>query len=160
MTEKIYITSDNKAVIKCPACGKSKAMDITKYKEMEKAVKGNIKCPCGNAFSFILERRKFYRKETRLSGRFKILSPPSKATMGTMIVTDISKSGIRIKPAIKIDLAKGDKLLLEFRLDDTKQTPVAIEAVVMGSFSENVGLKFCSDDPSDHNIKAIGFYLF
>ncbi|MBU0993319.1 MAG: PilZ domain-containing protein [Proteobacteria bacterium] len=160
MAEKIYITSDNKAAIKCPSCGKTKVMDATKYTEMKTAVKGNIKCPCGHAFSFILERRKFYRKSTRLSGRYKVIAPPSRKTIGTMIVNDISKSGIQIKPAIQADLEKGDKLLLEFKLDDKHQTPISIEAVVMTSFSGSVGLRFCSNDVSDPNIKAIGFYLF
>jgi hypothetical protein len=160
MTEKIYITSDNKAVIKCPACGKSKTMEAAKYKDMDKAVKGNIKCPCGHSFSFILERRRFYRKETRLSGRYMVVAPFSRKTIGAMIVTDISKSGLRIKPLERVDIQKGDKLLLEFRLDDANQTPITIEAMVMALLSESVGLKFCSTDLSDSNVKAIGFYLF
>lgn len=49
---------------------------------------------------------------------------------------------------------------MEFKLDDAQQTPITLEAVVMALLSESIGLKFCSTDPSDANVKAIGFYLF
>ncbi len=160
MPEKFYITKENKVAIQCPSCGKTKLMDAAKYKYRKTVVKGSIKCPCGKTFSFILERRKCYRKSTRLSGKFEVLTPYNGNSSGTMIVKDISKTGLQIKPMIPIDLKQGDKLLLDFRLDDQQQTKISLEAIVMSTFSENVGLQFCTDDAADPNIKAIGFYLF
>ena len=160
MPEKIYMNKEGNAVIKCPNCGKSKFMDMGKYKDTKKAVKGKIKCPCGHGFSFILERRVNYRKATRLTGRFKVVAPASRKALGTMIVNDISKSGARIELISDAILQAGDTLSLSFRLDDKHQTPIDIEARVMTCNKKSVGVKFCSDDISDFNIKAIGFYLF
>ena len=160
MPEKIYMNKEGNAVIKCPSCGKSKFMDMGKYKDTKKAVKGNIKCPCGHAFSFILERRVNYRKATRLMGRFKVVAPVSRKAVGTMMVNDISKSGARIELISDAILQAGDTLTLSFKLDDKHQTQIDIEVKVMTCNKKSVGVKFSSDDISDFNIKAIGFYLF
>jgi len=70
MFEKVYITSKQMATFVCPKCHNSKTVNVSQYVGIDKIVKVNVKCPCGNAYTSILEKRKKYRKETNLHGSY------------------------------------------------------------------------------------------
>ena len=160
MPEKFYITSENKVIIKCPKCSKTSPTDAKQFITSKREVKGKIKCPCGESFSFVIERRKNFRKQISIPGRYKITAPSSKSTTGNMVVKDISKTGLKITPIGSCTFLEGDKLLLEFKLDDKQFTEIKIEGVVVNVMGNQIGVKFCIKDPYDPNLKAIGFYLF
>lgn len=160
MPEKFFITSENKIIIKCPHCGKTKPADAEKFIGQKREVKGKIKCPCGQSFLFVIERRKNFRKEISLPGRYKVTAPPSKATTGNMVVKDISKSGVKISPVGPNEISIGDKLMVEFKLDDKQFTEIKIEGDVVNIINGQIGVRFLTKDPYAPNLKAIGFYLF
>jgi hypothetical protein len=54
----------------------------------------------------------------------------------------------------------GDKLMVEFKLDDRKRSIIRQESVVRRIDGSEMGAEFASIDPTDPNAKAIGFYLF
>ncbi len=150
--EKIYIGTDNKAMFRCPACNRSKTADVSKYKNIEKAVRIKIKCPCGNTFSAILERRKYFRKGMNLSGNFIC---KLKKIKGAMTVQDISRSGIGIKLNFKNDIEPGDKLILEFKLDDKRQSFVKKIVTVKNVKELLIGAEFTSTEHYD----PLGAYI-
>ena len=67
---RTFVSSRSIAPFKCPQCNKAKTMDVSYYLDLEKVIKVNAKCPCGNQFKSMLEKRKQYRKETNLPGSF------------------------------------------------------------------------------------------
>ena len=52
-TQKIHVTTDNKATIICPHCGKKRAIDATKYRQTLTSLK--VRCTCGSAFRVAME---------------------------------------------------------------------------------------------------------
>ncbi len=95
---KLFINDDETATVTCPECQKTRIMDISRYMEADRL---KIKCPCGHAFSVMIEKRRKFRKETHLPGiyRHSTVSALSrtKEYTGQMAVLDISFSGMRLK---------------------------------------------------------------
>jgi len=54
----------------------------------------------------------------------------------------------------------GDKLMVQFQLDDTKRSKIRKESVVRRIDGSELGAEFTPTGPADPNAKAIGFYLF
>ena len=59
-----------------------------------------------------------------------------------MTVTDISRTGLRIKLNFSQDFAPGDKLKLEFTLDDRQRSLIKKEVVVRSVKGLSVGVEF------------------
>ncbi len=70
MAKKYFIGNIATIHLECPECGRAETMDVSKYRKLDKEIKGNVKCSCGHTYPFVLERRRFFRKETNLSGIF------------------------------------------------------------------------------------------
>ena len=160
VVEKIFITAHKMATFICPACRRTKTVDVTKNKTLARAVKVRVKCPCGHVYSVQLERRRHYRKETDLPGAFFRLKSGKKIGHGSMVVKDISRSGLRCKLNSRINLKVGDTILVEFHLDDRQRSHIKKEAVVRIITNNEIGVEFSSMDPSDISDKRLGFYLF
>lgn len=172
----IYVTQDNKATISCPNCGKTKEVDVSKYMDIEKPVKIKYrfkcdKCNCGtrdcqgcdikdcsfdHQNTVLLERRKFYRKSVNLNGKCR----PNKGKEVTVVITDISRTGLKFKlymynKEINID----DRLEIEFNLDDRSSTSIQKEVLVRKINGLSVGAEFTTVQPYNRIDQAIGFYL-
>ena len=161
MPEKFYVTSENKVVIKCPHCGKTKNLDSSQFTSQKREIKGKVKCPCGESFEFIVERRRNFRKQTNLPGKFKVIAPTSKRVFGNMVVKDISKTGVKILPVANCNgISEGDTLLLQFRLNDKNETDIEVEVIIVNIINGHIGAKFAVTESYDPSMKAIGFYLF
>lgn len=101
------------ATFSCPQCGESQLKDVSKFLGHASQVKLKYKCKCHNSFSVILERRRSIRKDVNLKG-FLI----EKQQKSPITIVDISKHGLKIKILRKHTLKKGEKLEIEFILDD------------------------------------------
>lgn len=149
---KVYVNQEGIAVLKCPACEKVKQPRVDKFKGARHVLK--VKCTCGELFLVNLEFRKAYRKEISLTGKYTLL--PEKIHQGRMLVVNISKGGVGLQiPGIH-KTQEGDKLLVNFVLDDVHSSDIEKKVVVRlveGSF---VGCEFVE---ASHHDKAIGFYL-
>ena len=154
MSQKAFIAKDNTATFVCPECQKSKTADVSKYKHIETAVRVKFKCPCGHSYSVLLERRKHIRKHLNLSG---IFINKKNSERGNMTVTDLSRSGLRLKLNFSQDLKPGDKLDLEFTLDDKLRSLVKKEVVVRSVNDLSVGVEFIH---SEHFDKLGPYLLF
>ena len=151
---KVFVDSENKANFVCPSCTKSRTVDVTKFLDVKANAKLKAKCPCGHSYSVFLERRKFYRKETKLPGVFR---PDKNGKEYPMTVTNISRSGLRFMSSEIRNLEADDRILVEFRLDDNAKSIIKKKATVRKIGGSYVGAEFCFLDNYD---KLLGFYLF
>jgi len=156
MVERVYITSTNMATFICPHCKKDLTVDVSKYAQMEKTVKVKSKCACGNKWTSILEKRKQYRKGANLKGIYKYIVDGEEMDRGKMTITDISAGGVKLKLDVGRDLKTGHLLNLEFKLDDSKQTPMQKTVVIRNADSPYFGAAFRDADLYD---PVMGFYL-
>ncbi len=165
MLEKVFVNDDNIAVFICPECKKTKNVDIARHKNLDKSCKIKCTCPCGHVYNAILEKRKHYRKKTDLPGIYITIMSSlgtdfvEEVGRGTLRVTDISRYGLQLTLKVKRSFNIGDKIAVEFKLDDKQNTPIKKEVIIRSIEGLVIGVEFCSVDPSDPSDKAIGFYL-
>ena len=165
MLEKVFVNENNIAVFICPECKKSRNIDVSKYKNLDKASKIKCSCPCGHSYNVILEKRKYYRKKANFPGIYVNIVSSIGANFleevgrGTLKVTDISRTGIQFTLNIQHDFSLHDKILVEFRLDDKQRTPIKKEVIIKNINGLEIGAEFFSTDPANPSDKAIGFYL-
>jgi predicted DNA-binding antitoxin AbrB/MazE fold protein len=117
---KIFVTSDKMATFPCSECGKSYKKDVSKYIGHETQVRLKYRCKCKNSFSVLLERRRSIRKTVDFSGYLL-----NKQQRIPLTVIDISKHGMKIKILEKLPLKEGQKIQIEFSLDDPKKSIVS-----------------------------------
>ncbi len=149
--EKVLINNFNKATFVCPKCENRRTVNVSKYKYIDKAVKVKCNCPCGHTYSVLLERRKDFRKELRLSGSFTGIN----VDKGFITITDLSRSGLKFKLNVEKNIQSGDKLTLTFNLDDPQRSMVSKEVVVRSVNGLFVGAEFCTTEHYD----KLGPYL-
>ena len=157
MTDKVYISSQQMATFVCPKCSRSKTVSVSKYAHLDKLIKVNVKCPCGHAYTSILEKRKQYRKETHLSGTYVHFLDGRPANRGLMTVKDISANGMKLKLNVELICDVGDLLDVEFHLDNRNRTLIKKRVIVKNISGPDIGVEF---GPTEALDKALGFYLF
>lgn len=158
--QKVFITAENKATFTCPECERVRAVDVTQYKALDTAVRIKVKCPCGCHYPVVLDRRLQYRRQVNLKGTYYQVADGRYVGKGPMIVSDVSRTGLKLGLKNGGRLNFGDKLFVEFHLDDLKRSFIQKEVVVRNVHGSELGTEFISMAPSDPNMKAIGFYLF
>ncbi len=154
---KIFLTDEKTTVFTCPKCEYSTTRDVSKYKELEKAVKVKCKCRCGHVYSVLLERREYFRKKVDLPG-VCIFGPDKRKT--PMTVKDMSRIGLKLEVEDPSGLKAGDKVLAEFNLDDKKKSLIRKMLVIRTISGNSLGAKFCSIEPGSTYDTAIRFYMF
>jgi hypothetical protein len=144
--EKVFITAENKAAFICPKCKVSITKDVSKYKDIKKAVRLKSKCDdCGHSYIVLLERRKHYRKDVNIPGLY--ISEKEKVKKA-MTVKDLSRSGLKFELTDGNSVKIGDRLIVRFRLDDMNRTLIEKEVIVRTMRGQNmIGTEFCSTDP-------------
>ncbi|MGD2272486.1 MAG: PilZ domain-containing protein [Desulfobacterales bacterium] len=160
MAQKVYITRNNLVTFTCPKCEQPRVVNIADHPELEKTDKAKVKCPCGHKYNVIIERRKQYRVETNFAGEFRQIADDREIDRGLMTVVDMSRTGLKLKLNVQRKLKVGDKLLLEFRLDDPHRTLIQKEVVIKKIFGLELGVEFTSIHPSNPSDRALGFYMF
>jgi len=130
---------------------KIESVDASMYKETDDAVGVTYKCTCGYTYNLLLEKRKYYRKETRLPGTY-FFGKGEKP----MTVKDLSLTGLKFEVENEPDFMVGDKLFVEFHLDDTQKTQIKKQVIIKIISGLSIGAEFCPEKGSD---KAIEFYL-
>ena len=152
MPEKVFIGDDGKVTFICPECKRSKTTHASNYKHSETAVKVNCKCACGHAYSVLLERRKYIRKNLNLRGIYYLMTRDER---GMMTVIDMSRSGMKIRLEVERSLALGERLALEFRLDDKEKSLIRREVFIRSVKGALVGVEFCHPEHYD----KLGHYI-
>jgi len=182
--KKVSINSDHKVVFECPECKTSKTLDVSRYENIEKAVTVKIKCQCGHTDTVVMEKRGRFRKATELYGVYTKLGSATDGQKGLLTIKDVSRSGLKSKLSLlrlkikqhdlsgikdkgdildfelqnpEIDLDVGDKLLVEFHLDDGQRSLIKKEAVIRWINLPYIGVEFSSTELFD---KALGFFMW
>jgi hypothetical protein len=157
MTEKVYITSQQMATFVCPKCSRSKTVNVSKYTNLNKLIKINVKCPCGHAYTSILEKRKHYRKKTNLLGTYIHLVDGQPINSGAMTIEDLSVNGMKLRLNSTLNCTIGDHLDVEFNLDGPNRALIKKHVIIRNITGFNLGVEF---GPAEALDKALGFYLF
>jgi hypothetical protein len=157
MSEIVHVTSENKARFECPKCHKSKTVDANRFKSDSRTVRVKVRCPCGNNYVAILEKRRGYRKEVSLPGSYVQYVDGAESYRGAMTVCDISIGGMKLRITNTSRFSVGDVLRLEFRLDDAHRSLLQKKVIVRNIEENFLGTEFTLSEATD---KALGFYLF
>ena len=145
------------ATFVCPQCSRSKTINVSEYTDLDKLIKVNVKCPCGHAYTSILEKRKQYRKKTNLPGTFIHFVDGRPINRGVMTVEDLSATGLKLRLNASLNGTIGDHLDVEFNLDDHNRALIKKHVIIRNISGSNLGVEF---GPAEALDKALGFYLF
>jgi hypothetical protein len=104
----------------------------------------------------LLERRRHFRKSVNLVGMFFFQGSKGNPIKGLIKIRNISQSGIQFSINSMPEFEVGDKLTIEFTLDDEEHSLVREAGIVQRIRSNIVGLDF---NTTDHYGK-LGRYLF
>ena len=150
---KVYVQDSGRALLVCPSCGLAHELDAAKYRNQSHTL--TARCRCRNTLSISLEFRSQARKEVRLEGSFRSRNPASSAG-GSMIIYNLSRTGIGFSVLSGEEPRIGEKLRLEFQLDDRKAGIIIKNAVVKSVHDQIIG---CAFDDHGELAGALGFYL-
>ena len=153
---RVYMNDRGEVTFICPACEKGVIRDLSEFAAAKAAVRLKCKCGCGHIYRVLVERRRHFRKPVNLMGKFVYQTDQGKSVKGLIRVRDISQSGIRFSVNSMPDFAIGDKLVIEFTLDDLEHSQIRETGIVRRIQNNMVGLSFKSID----HYGKLGQYLF
>jgi len=156
MIKKVCINAENQATFICDACGHARVADVGSHAAYGKPVKVKCTCQCGHQFTVILEKRHILRKSTNCAGAFVHFDDYGEKTEGRMKVVDISRTGLKLQVNNDYNLRIGDRIDVEFRLDDVHRTLIQKRVVIRNIDRGYVGTEFADKDEFN---KALGTYL-
>ncbi len=156
MDPKVYVFDDH-ATFFCPKCENTKTVKVADYMKADKEVTVKCSCPCGYTYKAFLERRNYERKETTLSGIYKRMIDGNNVEEGQIVVTELSRSGLRFRPSVNTAFNIGDEINISFTLNDTEKSLIRKKTRIVNIQDEtDVGTEFL-----DKEIYGkIGAYLF
>jgi len=169
-----YINDNNRVVLSCPRCKKTREIDATPYLKNSGQARIAIKfkcstCDCGhqsckecreancsngNTNIIYLERRKFFRKKVSLPGHIR-----DRKKRFAVTILNLSRTGLKIKVRPSHTFQPGQKLVVTFTLDDAKASIVEKEVIIRTANPDILKCEFTSAQAFESCDKAIGFYL-
>jgi hypothetical protein len=152
-TEKVFVDEDFDGIVTCPQCEKRKRANFSAFRGSRSRML-KVKCTCESYFQISIDFRRSYRKKTDFAGVYTTLS--YKKDKGEMHILNLSANGIGFTTTHASVLSVGDKIRMQFTLDDQKQSHIEKEGVVKNVNGNYVGCEFT--DLSQHE-KTLGFYL-
>ncbi len=155
MEEKVFITGENTAVFRCPACRRSKTVDVATL-DLSQPLRFRLKCPCGTVTLVTIDKRRRFRKQTDLAGTYVHFVDGQPRGKGTLKVRDISTNGMKLEVPPGAAFGRGDLLKVTFTLDDAHRSRIEKKVVVRSVCPPFLGTEFAPTETPD---KALGFYL-
>ena len=150
-TGKTFVPDDGLAAITCPNCGITREVPVGDYCGKRNTIR--VRCRCKQTFNVELEFRQFYRKPTNLYGFYEILSDKSG---GRAAIKDLSRNGMGFMVSGVHNVRVGQRILVNFALDNKNSTPLNKAAVVRSVDQNRIGCEFKKDQAFE---KDLGFYL-
>jgi hypothetical protein len=148
---KTFVSENGLAAITCPNCGLTKQVPVADYCGKQNTIK--VRCRCQQTFTTELEFRQYHRKPTDLSGIYDVVSDTGG---GRAVIKDLSRNGIGFMVSGIHNVKVGHNILIDFSLDDQKQTKLRKKAVVRSVSKNRIGCEFKKDQAFE---KDLGFYL-
>ncbi len=155
MIKNVYVTKDGTATFVCDACDHARIEDVSRYLNIGKRLTVKCKCRCGHQFNVHVEKRRYVRRATNCVGSYTYIDDNGNITEGAMRVKDVSRGGFRLEFAARPPFAVGDRLDIEFNLDDPQRSRIAQRVVVRNLGNGAAGVEMMSFDYS----KALWRYL-
>lgn len=150
---EVYVNQDNCINFTCPACSKPASIKVESLKKKIRPLK--VRCACKTIFSLDIDYRRFYRKQTNISGTYRSIQPHSIREEDILIV-NLSREGIGFRVFTGHKIKAGNKLELKFHLDDKKNTSLKKDVDVLSVDSDFIGCRFADNEIFD---QALGYYL-
>jgi len=151
--QKSFVKTNDTASIRCPECALVKNIAVGKFRNNRHTLK--TRCSCGNTFLVALDFRKHYRKPTNITGMYSLVGSSSRGG-GQMQVNNISRSGLAFSISGHHSIQIGQQALLNFKLDNKKQTELTKKVIVKNIRDNNIGCEFLNQGQIG---KDLGFYL-
>lgn len=149
--KNVYLDTYGQAPLTCPTCERTKHANLAPHKDRHIPLK--IKCPCGAIFAIIVDTRKYYRKGTQLPGKFIKLHSE---IAGSMVVENVSATGLGFRTKLKYDLHEGDMLEVCFTLDKGQCAEICRTVTVKHTDDYYVGVEYVHTRDVDADL---GHYL-
>ncbi len=153
---RVFLNDRGEGTFICPVCEKGVIRDLSQFTESQTAVRLKCKCSCGNIYRVLVERRRHFRQTVSLVGMFTFKGNNGRPTKGLIKIRDISKSGIQFSVNSMPEFKVGDRLTIEFTLDDEDRSQIREDGIVQRIHSNVIGFSFKT---TDHYGK-LGQYLF
>lgn len=150
MTQRIFLTKSGTANSACPECGELQTLDVSKYQNIEKEVRLKCTCKCKHVFPVILERREHVRKEVLFPGVIFL-----KRKQRPVTIVNISRFGLQIRISRALNITSGDRVNIEFTLDDATRSRVRKKMIVRNIVENKIGMEFVDRNHYD----KLGSYL-
>lgn len=138
---KALLDENHIALFLCPSCKKHYRRDLSSVKGIGQGSTVSCRCPCGAAFSIVMDRRRHRRKPTTINGGYL---HQRRQLRGGITVRNLSRSGAGIELHSPRRIFEGDTLTLKFNLDDNRKTFIAKEAVIRKKKGTYLGVEFLS----------------
>jgi predicted oxidoreductase len=151
---KIFLKDNGEASFVCSACGRTSKRNMEKFLNIDSPLKIKCQCKCGHSYSAQIERRQYIRKKTKLSGKFLT---PDQAKKGLMSVVDMSQTGLKMFLNVAPEFNRGEKLMVQFNLDNRQRDLVSREVLVRNIKGKEVGVEFLSPEHYDKLGKYLAF---
>jgi hypothetical protein len=154
MMERVLVDGLDTATVTCPSCGGKKVIQVSALPLSGPETRVRARCSCGHCCHVILERLDLRAADLQLPGTYTTHGAVKE--YGRMTVRRLNRAGLVFMVTVGRDLFPGQKLFLEFVLDDVKQSIVRKEGVVAAANRRHVSVRFLSLDHFDN----LGPYLF
>lgn len=153
---RVFLNDQEEGTFICPACNKGVIRDLSDLIQNQSAIRLKCKCNCGQVYRVLVERRGHFRKSVNLIGVFFFQGANGRPVKGLAKIRDISQSGLQFSVNSMPEFKIGDKLIIEFTLDDKGHSKIREEGIVQRIQSNIIGLTFKNTD----RYGKLGQYLF
>ncbi len=151
-TVTTYVRNDDTATLICPACKTVKHIAVGKFRQGKHTI--TVRCICKHTFSVLFDFRQYYRKQVNLPGTYEIISEGGIGG-GIIQINNISRSGLRFTVSGLHRIEEGQKLQVEFQLNDKKKTLLKRELIVRTVRQNTIGCRLTNHLEE----KELGFFL-
>mgnify|MGYP000392149310 FL=1 len=138
----VLLNNQKEGVFICPACDNSVVRDLSQFAKAKVAVRVKCTCKCGHTFRVLVERRRNARKSVNLVGMCHFLDNSKKTKKRLIKVHDISFTGLQFSVNGSPEFRVGDKIIVDFRLNDRTRSEVKEKGTIVRIKQKNVGIQF------------------
>ena len=146
---RVFLNDHEDGTFICPACNNGVIKHLGKFSQSQTAIRLKCRCKCGHVYGALVERRRFFRKPVNLMGTYFYSEGENNPRKGLIKILDISQSGLQFSLNSMPEFKVGDRIIVEFRMDDREQSQIREMGTVKDIRSNKVGLQFDSVDPKD-----------
>ncbi len=153
MEQKVIIDNLDTARLACPKCERNKILQLSGYNLLKRHTRVKYKCNCGHTYIVLLEKKPIPPQDRMLTGTFT--SAEERGCSGKMIIKRLNSHGLILKTNIDQKILPGGNLMLEFVLDDVKQSIVKKQVRILAINGRYLTAEFTSTEHFDN----LGPYL-